>query len=52
MDVLARSIIEAKLKIPGEKLILTRIAARRKDAVAAVIGEFKTDDLSQARCSV
>src|SRR5687767_2911231 len=52
MDVLARAIIEAELKIPAEKLILDRVATRRQDAVAAGVGEFKTDDLTQVRAAV
>ena len=46
MNVLARALIEAELKITGEKLIFYRVAARREDRVAALIGKFKADDLA------
>src|SRR6266508_3059334 len=45
MDVLPGAIIEAKLKVAGKKLIFCGVATRRKYAVAAIVGKFKSDNL-------
>src|SRR5262245_16380992 len=46
VNILARTLIETKLKVAAIKLILCGIAPRRQNRVAAMIGKFKTDDLS------
>jgi hypothetical protein len=52
MNVLARPVVKAKLKIPGEVLVLADVMVLGKDAVTAPIGEFKADDLAARIFSV
>jgi hypothetical protein len=52
MNVLPGALIEAELKVAGEKLIFCGIATRRQYAVAAVVGKFESNNLSLTRISV
>ena len=52
MDILPGAIIEAKLKVAGEKLIFFGVPPRRKYAVAAIVGKFKSDNLPLTGISV
>ncbi len=52
MNVLAGALVEAELKIPGKKLVFYSVAARRKYAIAAVIGKFEADHVSLPCCAV
>src|SRR5262245_8714252 len=45
MNVLTRALIEAKLKVTSEKLVLCGVAARRQYGIASGVGEFKPDNL-------
>jgi hypothetical protein len=52
MNVLPGALVEAKLKVAREKLILCGIATRWKYAVAAVIRKFESNNLSVTGISV
>jgi hypothetical protein len=49
---LARAVVEAKLKVAAVELVLRRVAPRRQNGIAAVIGKFKADDLSRVVSAV
>src|SRR4030095_8526220 len=52
MNVLTRSVVEAKLKITREELIFRRIAAWRENQVAAIIRKFEADDMPLAGAAI
>src|SRR5262245_13370246 len=52
MDVLARALIEAKLKIAGEHLVLRHVASRRQNAVATMVGKLETNNVAGDRPAV